>query len=247
MKKFQAMIGLMTQDTLDDFHKNTKLSSLLDKGSFGEVSLAKLIKDDLAKATAASSLSTATKTIKASHLKKNEPVFVIKKVDKEKASDTLIANEIQAGKLLTKHDGIPKFVECYHDSRYCYLVFEYFDGINLYTYLEQRSFRPIREKSVRRIFRQLLGCLIYSHEQKVFHRDLKLENVLYNAKKKEAKLIDFGLCAITKNGCGDLCNNWCGSPDYVCPEILLQKEYSGCKSDVWSLGVILYILLFGQM
>jgi len=66
-------------------------------------------------------------------------------------------------------------------------------------------------------------------------------------RKKEAKLIDFGLCAVNSVSCADLCNNWCGSPDYVCPEILIQQPYSGCLSDVWSLGIILFVLLFGQM
>jgi len=52
---------------------------------------------------------------------------------------------------------------------------------------------------------------------------------------------------VNPTSCTDLCNNWCGSPDYVCPEILIQQPYSGCLSDVWSLGVIIYVLLFGQM
>jgi serine/threonine protein kinase len=76
---------------------------------------------------------------------------------------------------------------------------------------------------------------------------LKLENILYNPKKKQARLIDFGLCTINASHCNELCTNWCGSPDYVCPEILLQQPYSGCLSDTWSIGVILYVLLFGQM
>ena len=70
---------------------------------------------------------------------------------------------------------------------------------------------------------------------------------MYNPKKKQATLIDFGLCSINQTHCNELCTNWCGSPDYVCPEILLQQPYSGCLSDSWSLGVILYVLLFGQM
>lgn len=234
----------------------------LDKGSFGEVSIAKLIplspKPESTTPSVTASVSTATK--KGSD-KEKEKTFVIKKIDKDKASDILITNEIEAGLKLLEHEGIPKFIETFIDTKYCYLIFEYFPGENLYTFLEARNFKPLREGSAKRIFRQIISALLYCHQNKVInilltatygsfqicHRDLKLENILYNPKKKQARLIDFGLCAINTSHCNELCTNWCGSPDYVCPEILLQQPYSGCLSDTWSLGVILYVLLFGQM
>jgi len=220
----------------------------LDKGSFGEVSIAKLIasspKSESTTPSVTASVSTATK--KGSE-KEKEKTFVIKKIDKDKASDILITNEIEAGLKLLEHEGIPKFIETFIDSKFCYLIFEYFPGENLYTFLEARNFKPLREGSAKRIFRQIISALLYCHQNKICHRDLKLENILYNPKKKQARLIDFGLCAINASHCNELCTNWCGSPDYVCPEILLQQPYSGCLSDTWSLGVILYVLLFGQM
>jgi serine/threonine protein kinase len=215
----------------------------LDKGSFGEVSLATLI-DPLTEKNGATTVTTCTG---AGSKKKKEKVFVIKKVDQDKANDLLLSNEIEAGFRLSQHEGIPKFIETYRDSRYCYMIFEYFNGVNMYSYLEERDFKPMKESHVKRLIRQITEALIYCHQNKVCHRDLKLENILYNPKRKEAKLIDFGLCAINPISCADMCNNWCGSPDYVCPEILIQQHYSGCLSDVWSLGVILYVLLYGQM
>jgi serine/threonine protein kinase len=230
-----------------------KVIKELDKGSFGEVSLAKLI--DPASANEAAAMNSGAgqpsfpllSSVSCKKPSAYEITYVIKKIDKSKASDRLIANEIEAGRRLKDCHGIPKFIETFTDSKFCYLIFEYFEGQNLYNYLEQRNFRPMKEKYARKIFRQLLRCLLYAHEQKVCHRDLKLENVLYNPKLKKAKLIDFGLCAIQQSGCSDMCANWCGSPDYVCPEILLQKQYHGCQADVWGFGTILYILLFGQM
>jgi len=214
----------------------------LDKGSFGEVSLATLTAAQ--QATAATGITCTGNTLRRNT---SEPVFVIKKIDKEKANENLLTNEIEAGSRLKQNSFIPKFVESYTDSKYCYMVFEYFQGANLYTYLESRDFKAMREHHVKRIMKQLVDALIYCHQNKVCHRDLKLENILYSHKKRQANLIDFGLCAINSSSCADLCSNWCGSPDYVCPEILIQQPYSGCLSDVWSLGVILYVLLFGQM
>jgi len=225
-------------------HKYTIIKAL-DKGSFGEVSLATLNPNGASAGTGTASVTTCT----ATGLRRNssESIFVIKKIDKEKANDTLLTNEIEAGSRLKESSHIPKFVESYTDTKYCYMVFEYFQGMNLYSFLESRNFKPLREHQVKRIMRQLVDALIYSHQNKICHRDLKLENILYNHKKRRANLIDFGLCAINSISCADICNNWCGSPDYVCPEILIQQPYSGCLSDVWSLGIILYVLLFGQM
>jgi len=216
-----------------------KVIKALDKGSFGEVSLATFVDGIVA-----SSVSTCTASSRKSGSAES---FVIKKIDKTKASDQLIQAEVQAGQKLTEHPNIPKMVDVYYDSKYCYLVFEYFNGINLYSFLEARNFKPLKEHQARRIMRQILDALLYAHQHKVCHRDLKLENILYNPKKKVAKLIDFGLCAVNQVSCMDMCNAWCGSPDYVCPEILIQQPYAGCLADVWGLGTILYVLLFGQM
>jgi serine/threonine protein kinase len=190
-----------------------KIVKHLDKGSFGEVSLATLI-DPLTEKNGATTVTTCTG---AGSKKKKEKVFVIKKVDQDKANDLLLSNEIEAGFRLSQHEGIPKFIETYRDSRYCYMIFEYFNGVNMYSYLEERDFKPMKESHVKRLIRQITEALIYCHQNKVCHRDLKLENILYNPKRKEAKLIDFGLCAINPISCADMCNNWCGSPDYVCP------------------------------
>jgi len=209
----------------------------LDKGSFGEVSLVML----------SNPVINSTMSCATVNLKKSEGKYVIKKVEKDKVNDTLLSNEIEAGGRLVDHPFIPKFIETYNDQKFCYMVFEYFHGDNLYSFLESRNFKPLREHQIKRIMRQLVDALVYCHSHKICHRDLKLENVLYNPMKRQAKLIDFGLCAVNGISCADMCNNWCGSPDYVCPEILIQQPYSGCLSDVWSLGIILYVLLFGQM
>ena len=83
------------------------------------------------------------------------------------------------------------------------------------------------------------------HDNKIVHRDIKLENILVNKNPEgnltAVKLGDFGLATKIENG---LLNQKCGSPVYVAPEVLLGKDY-GFEVDVWSLGVIMYILLVG--
>ena len=68
---------------------------------------------------------------------------------------------------LADHDAIPKFIETYNDTKYCYLIFEYFNGVNLYTFLEDRNFKPLRESSARRLFKQVLTALLHCHENRV--------------------------------------------------------------------------------
>jgi len=68
---------------------------------------------------------------------------------------------------------------------------------------------------------------------------------MYDRKKNRVKLIDFGLCELIQDG--KLCDLWCGSQDYVCPEIIGKTPYNGFSADVWSLGTILYIMLYGEL
>ncbi|KAK8681006.1 hypothetical protein V6N13_053413 [Hibiscus sabdariffa] len=87
----------------------------------------------------------------------------------------------------------------------------------------------------------------YCHNKGVFHRDLELENVLIDA-KGNAKISDFGLCALPQHIREDgLLHTTCGSPNYVAPEILANIGYDGATSDIWSCGVILYVILTGYL
>jgi len=137
-------------------------------------------------------------------------------------------------------------VDHFTEGLYCYIVLEYIKGNDLLQYMIDRQWKPLKEKEARSLFKQLLCSLIYSHKQGIIHHDIKLENVLLTKNRKKVKLIDFGLCEPV-NDCSKLSQRWCGSFDYVSPEILAKMPYSGCKADVFSLGVILYSLLFSQL
>ena len=102
----------------------------------------------------------------------------------------------------------------------------------------------LSEPESKRLFRQLASALYFSHSKGIAHRDLKLENLLFD-KDQNLKVADFGLCNTMQDGAS--LNTSCGSPDYAAPEILEHVAYDGAKVDAWSSGVILYTMLYGQL
>jgi MAP/microtubule affinity-regulating kinase len=85
---------------------------------------------------------------------------------------------------------------------------------------------------------------LYCHSRCVTHRDIKLENILLDAKCKTIKLIDFGFSTCIPNE--KKIKLFCGTPSYMAPEIVKKEEYSGPPSDIWAMGVLLYALLCGR-
>lgn len=116
------------------------------------------------------------------------------------------------------------------------------------SYLSSQASRgKLKEAEGRKIFQQLIDCVSFCHNKGVFHRDLKLENVLVDA-KGNIKITDFNLSALPQHFRADgLLHTTCGSPNYVAPEILANKGYDGATSDIWSCGVILYVILTGYL
>lgn len=98
---------------------------------------------------------------------------------------------------------------------------------------------------VQKIFTQLVGAVSYIHLKSCVHRDLKLENVLLD-KHGNVKLVDFGFTR-EYEGKSNYLQTWCGTVCYSAPEMLKGEKYAGEKVDVWSLGVILYALLCGEL
>lgn len=166
----------------------------------------------------------------------------VKRVSKEKTLKQFLDLELEANKRLN-HENIVSTYSHFEDSSNLYLVQEYFKGENLFNYLEKRRFAPMDEKRGKLIFKQLLEALNYAHSKGVNHRDIKLENILYNESDGKVKLVDWGLCSIDTS----LADQWVGSPDYVAPQILLHQPYNPELADCWSLGVILFILLTGKL
>lgn len=121
------------------------------------------------------------------------------------------------------------------------MVIEYAGG-ELFNYIVEHG--KMAEAQARRFFQQIMTAISYSHALKIVHRDLKPENVLLD-ENLNVKIVDFGLSNIMTDG--DFLKTSCGSPNYAAPEVISGKLYAGPEIDVWSCGVILYVMLCGRL
>lgn len=176
-------------------------------------------------------------------LKDKSTKVVLKRIQKTPNTARLIVNEIRAGQALSNHPNVAKLLSYHQETPYCYLVFEYIEGVDLFTWLEENDNYPMPESLARSVFVQLVQALRYCHSKGIAHMDLKLENVLFDEKSGKATLIDFGLSEkLSAN-----CKKWCGTWDYTCPSILRRESFSNAAADVWSLGTLLFVLLYGML
>ncbi|KAF8387732.1 hypothetical protein HHK36_026386 [Tetracentron sinense] len=126
-----------------------------------------------------------------------------------------------------------------------YMVLEFVTGGELFDRIALKG--RLSEADGRKLFQQLIDGVSYCHDKGVFHRDLKPENILVDA-IGNIKISDFGLSALPQHFRDDgLLHTTCGSPNYVAPEVLSNRGYDGATSDLWSCGVILYVLLTGYL
>ncbi|KAK8637133.1 hypothetical protein V6N13_064560 [Hibiscus sabdariffa] len=143
-----------------------------------------------------------------------------------------------------RHPNIVKLIEVLATKTKVYFVMEFAKGGELFTRIARGRFS---EDLSRRYFQQLIAAVGYCHSRGVFHRDLKPENLLLD-ENYNLKITDFGLSAVKEQIRPDgLLHTLCGTPAYVAPEILAKKGYDGAKVDVWSCGIILYVLHAGYL
>lgn len=116
-------------------------------------------------------------------------------------------------------------------------------GMVLSKFHKSRPDKRLPEKEAAIIFKQILVGLEYCHDNLIFHRDLKTENVMVD-KQMNVKLIDFGF-SLRQRSLGKL-SLFCGTPNYMSPEVILKKEYYGAPNDVWALGVLLFRITSGR-
>lgn len=171
-------------------------------------------------------------------------IKVMKKKQMNQQDVELCKREIEIMKIC-QHPSIIKLLDVFENQEYIYIVMEYLKGGDLFNYLEKRDF-TIPESKARDLTHSLATGLFYLHSFGIAHRDLKPENILMTDDTDDAtaKLVDFGLSKIV--GPSEKCNDPFGTLSYVAPEVLLQKPYD--KSvDLWSLGIIIYLLLSGTL
>ncbi|XP_075450877.1 testis-specific serine/threonine-protein kinase 3-like [Ascaphus truei] len=159
----------------------------------------------------------------------------IKIIDKSKCSPDYVS------KFLPRELSI--LTQCYHPNiTEVFEIMESSDG-KVFLVMEKAQYQ-LSENENLPIFKQIVEALKCCHGQGVAHRDLKCENILMTS-DNIPKLSDFGF-AVSLNG-DILSANFCGPPAYAAPEILQGKSYDAMKADIWSLGVMLYLMVTGYM
>ena len=179
------------------------------------------------------------------HSLTKEPV-AIKILDKTKIA-TLedkerINREIKIMKKIN-HFNITKLYSVIETKYIIYLVQEYVQGKELNDYLYTKG--KLSEIEACKFFHQIISGLSYLHHCGIVHRDFKPENILLTNDNKILKIIDFGLGNTYEKG--QLLKTGCGSPCYIPPEMLKEMGYNGEETDIWSAGIILYLMLCGTL
>ncbi|KAL1361859.1 hypothetical protein HN51_010179 [Arachis hypogaea] len=176
---------------------------------------------------------------------KTGEAFACKKIAKSKLRTEIdvqdVRREVQIMRHLPKHPNIVSFREAYEDKDAVYLVMELCQGGELFDRIVAKG--HYTERAAANVTKTILEVCKVCHEHGVIHRDLKPENFLFAdaSESSQLKAIDFGLSTFYTPG--QRFNEIVGSPYYMAPEVL-RRNY-GNEVDIWSTGVILYILLCG--
>ncbi|XP_042124187.1 putative sperm motility kinase W [Peromyscus maniculatus bairdii] len=175
----------------------------------------------------------------ACHLPTHTRVAV-KVLEKNTNSVADISTEVNILQSL-EHRNIVRFFDMIDTLTTTYLIMEYVAGEDLESCLGALGY--LKEEEARVIFRQVVSAVHFLHQRHIAHRDIKLENILVDA-AGNAKLCDFGMAIEVTEG--QMLEEICGSLLYWAPEILARKPYDGLAGDMWSLGIVLYVLVTGH-
>ncbi|KAF7113128.1 hypothetical protein RHSIM_Rhsim03G0256900 [Rhododendron simsii] len=152
-----------------------------------------------------------------------------------------VKREISVMKMV-KHPNIVELHEVMASKSKIYFAMELVRGGELFSKISKGR---LKEDVARHYFQQLISAVEFCHSRGVYHRDLKPENLLLDD-DGNLKVTDFGLSAFNDHLRQDgLLHTTCGTPAYVAPDVIGKKGYDGAKADVWSCGVILFVLLAG--
>ena len=143
-----------------------------------------------------------------------------------------------------EHPNIVKLIQTIETSKQIHLVLEYVQGLPIGGLIKQRPDRRLEESEAKHLFIQLLKGLSYCHDINVCHRDIKLENLLIT-QQKALKIIDFGFATCYSRE--KRVKMFCGTPNYMAPEIVGRREFTGPPTDVWAAGVVLYAMVSGSL
>ncbi|XP_058750795.1 CBL-interacting serine/threonine-protein kinase 9 [Vicia villosa] len=197
-----------------------QLGKTIGEGSFAKVKLAKNVENGE---------FVAIKILDRNHVLRHNMMDQLKR-------------EISAMKIIN-HPNVVKIFEVMASKTKIYIVLELVSGGELFDKIATNG--RLKEDEARSYFQQLINAVDYCHSRGVYHRDLKPENLLLDT-KGVLKVSDFGLSIYSQKE-GELLRTACGTPNYVAPEVINDRGYVGSTSDIWSCGVILFVLMAGYL
>ncbi|KAL5021447.1 hypothetical protein ScPMuIL_000602 [Solemya velum] len=172
----------------------------------------------------------------------------IKIIDTRKIKEEYVRQNLHREARILGQLRHPNIIRLYEtlkaNTLYC-LVMEYAAGGDLLAYIKLHKDFHLPEEKGRGYIRQLISAIHYLHERGVSHRDLKMDNIMLDEKKKNLKIVDFGLSNTFSRD--DLMKTHCGSPEYAAPELFTAGEKYGPEVDIWSLGIIMYAAIVGKL
>lgn len=196
-----------------------KFVRLIGKGAFGKVTLG--IHKLTGKYVAIKTIDKKYMKDEFSRKKVFQEVYILKKI---------------------RHANVIRLLEVFEAPKHMLIVMEYAAGGDLLNYVKKKGL--LQEDEARRIFRQTVYGLAHIHSRSVLHRDIKLDNILLDS-DGGVKICDFGVSKIIPRH--DLIKEQCGTPAYIAPEVISDDGYEGFFIDHWSLGVLLYAMLFAAV
>lgn len=171
----------------------------------------------------------------------------IKMIDKEKVMKVGLIEQIKreiSVMRIARHPNVVELYEVMATKTRIYFVMEYCKGGELFNKVAKGK---LRDDVAWKYFYQLINAVDFCHSREVYHRDIKPENLLLDD-NENLKVSDFGLSALADCKRQDgLLHTTCGTPAYVAPEVINRKGYDGTKADIWSCGVVLFVLLAGYL
>lgn len=245
----KSLGGDTSGESVTTFYRYDKKKKL-GEGAFAEVFKAQLVMprkygtaEDYAKVVNEDGTFRYNDLQKSSDMKQDVQ-YALKIIDRSKVEDMNdITREVAIMHVLS-HPNVIQLYEVFYEPKTVTLVMELVSGGELFDRIVDKG--SYSEKDAAGVVAQLCSALGYMHDKNIVHRDLKPENLLYAlpAPDETLKLADFGLARTMAQG-GQMMKTACGTPGYVAPEILANKGYDSPAVDMWSVGVILYIMLCG--
>ncbi|RHZ87888.1 hypothetical protein Glove_29g124 [Diversispora epigaea] len=170
-------------------------------------------------------------------------VFALKAIKKDALGQNFddVLNEINIQRQLN-HQNIVTLYDVFDDNDFVYFKMELCSNQSLFDMVVNRG--ELTEPEVRFYMLQLLDAVDYMHNKNILHRDLKLENI-FISEDMDLKVGDFGL-SIELESTGQRFNYTCGTVNYMAPEVLNTKIGHSFEADIWSLGVIMFMMIFGE-